>query len=237
MSSTDPSAPTGAPDAPVPPTPPVAPEPPTPPDPPAAPDHATREQLRAMAHPLRISLTEALGRRGTARAADLAADLGIPPNSVSYHLRTLARGGVVVEAPEAARDRRDRVWKLATDDFRTAPANDPAATDPAYLDASRATSLAMFDWMRSAWIAEMAHHQENPLARPGDGSLFGTTVRLTRAQARELVGTVDEAILRFKDMNRDAEGVDLETDQDPDDPLETFQLLFALAHAPRPPRG
>src|SRR5690625_5956976 len=70
--------------------------------------YATRDMLRALAHPLRMQLLQRLGGRGTARAADLAADLGVPANSVSYHLRILAKGGAIVEAPEAARDKRDR---------------------------------------------------------------------------------------------------------------------------------
>src|SRR5690625_753931 len=63
--------------------------------------YATRDMLRALAHPLRMQLLQRLGGRGTARAADLAADLGVPANSVSYHLRILAKGGAIVEAPEA----------------------------------------------------------------------------------------------------------------------------------------
>ena len=48
---------------------------------------------------------------GPSRAADLAHDLGIPANQASFHLRQLAKYGLVEEAPELARDRRDRVWR------------------------------------------------------------------------------------------------------------------------------
>ena len=47
------------------------------------------------------------------RAADVARELGIPANQASFHLRQLAKYGLVEEAPEEARDRRDRVWRVA----------------------------------------------------------------------------------------------------------------------------
>ena len=49
--------------------------------------------------------------RGPLRAADVARELGIPANQASFHLRQLAKYGLVEEAPEEARDRRDRVWR------------------------------------------------------------------------------------------------------------------------------
>ena len=67
--------------------------------------------LRAIAHPVRVRILHELNATGPSRAADLAADLDIPANQASFHLRQLAKYGLVVEAPEEARDRRDRVWK------------------------------------------------------------------------------------------------------------------------------
>ncbi|WP_300681800.1 helix-turn-helix domain-containing protein [Nocardioides sp.] len=69
--------------------------------------------LRAIAHPTRNRILAELSAEGTARAADLAQNLDLPANQVSFHLRQLAKYGLVDEAPEAARDRRDRVWQLA----------------------------------------------------------------------------------------------------------------------------
>ncbi|TDE91748.1 ArsR family transcriptional regulator [Occultella glacieicola] len=70
----------------------------------------TSAMLKALAHPLRRRITKVLARREFARAADVAADLDEPANSVSFHLRVLADAGLIAEAPERARDRRDRVW-------------------------------------------------------------------------------------------------------------------------------
>jgi DNA-binding transcriptional ArsR family regulator len=84
--------------------------------------------LKAMAHPLRRRILELMHEDVPRRAADLAEILGEPANSVSFHLRQLARAGLIVEAPEHARDRRDRVWVAAGSGYSIpAPA---APTDP-----------------------------------------------------------------------------------------------------------
>ncbi|MFC4242589.1 helix-turn-helix domain-containing protein [Gryllotalpicola reticulitermitis] len=72
------------------------------------------EMLRAFAHPLRQRIIVELSVRNHARAADLAKWLGEPANSVSFHLRVLAKAGLIREVPEKARDKRDRVWEAVT---------------------------------------------------------------------------------------------------------------------------
>lgn len=69
--------------------------------------------LRAVSHPVRNRVLAELHAAGPLRAADVAQALDIPANQASFHLRQLAKYGLVVEAPEAARDGRDRVWKPA----------------------------------------------------------------------------------------------------------------------------
>ena len=68
--------------------------------------------LRAIAHPTRGRILDELGASGPMRAADIGEALGIPANQASFHLRQLAKYGAILPAPEAARDKRDRVWKL-----------------------------------------------------------------------------------------------------------------------------
>ncbi|PFG31563.1 winged helix-turn-helix domain-containing protein [Paramicrobacterium agarici] len=70
----------------------------------------TSAMLKAMTHPLRRQLVRALTKRMYARAADLAQELNVPANSVSFHLRVLADAGLIMEAPEKTNDKRDRVW-------------------------------------------------------------------------------------------------------------------------------
>ena len=68
--------------------------------------------LRAIAHPTRGRILDELERVGSDARRRRRPGLGIPANQASFHLRQLAKYGVIEPAPEAARDKRDRVWKL-----------------------------------------------------------------------------------------------------------------------------
>lgn len=204
--------------------------------------YATHDMLRALAHPLRMQLLQRVGSRGRARAADLAADLGIPANSVSYHLRILAKGGAIVEAPEAARDKRDRVWKLAQQSFDTArPGNqlqDGTAVDTDYVAASTALSMATFEWVREGFTAEMTREVEKLEARASEDSdgteepfarvLNSTMLHVSPTQARELTEVVQDAILQWVRLNRGEDGAELPDDPDSAEPAVDYRVLFAM---------
>ena len=69
--------------------------------------------MRALAHPLRLRLLGELRVRGPQSVGMLSQVVDEAPASVSYHLGTLASYGFVEEAPELARDRRERWWRAA----------------------------------------------------------------------------------------------------------------------------
>lgn len=71
--------------------------------------------VAAITHPLRMRLLGELARRGTARAKDLAELLDEPANSVSFHLRQLARYGLIEPDPDHDGDRRERWWRQTSD--------------------------------------------------------------------------------------------------------------------------
>lgn len=62
-----------------------------------------------------MRLLSELSRRGTARAVDLARALDEPANSVSFHLRQLAKYGVIEENPDRAESGRERWWRQVSD--------------------------------------------------------------------------------------------------------------------------
>lgn len=66
-------------------------------------------QLRALAHPLRLQLLQALQADGPATASQLARRLGQSSGATSYHLRALHRAGMVMEAEQ--RNGRERWWQ------------------------------------------------------------------------------------------------------------------------------
>lgn len=67
--------------------------------------------MRALAHPVRLALLEALGREGPLTATQAAELLQDTPGNMSWHLQTLAKYGYVEETGEG-RGRR-RPWRLA----------------------------------------------------------------------------------------------------------------------------
>lgn len=66
-------------------------------------------------HPVRMRLLGELAGRGTARVVDLATAVGEPANSVSFHLRQLAKHGLIEEDPERGTDGRERWWRLTSE--------------------------------------------------------------------------------------------------------------------------
>ncbi|MEV0152920.1 metalloregulator ArsR/SmtB family transcription factor [Micromonospora sp. NPDC050686] len=69
--------------------------------------------MRALAHPARISIMEYLSTLdGGATATECAEIVGLSPSATSYHLRELARSGLVEQAASRG-DARERVWRSA----------------------------------------------------------------------------------------------------------------------------
>jgi DNA-binding transcriptional ArsR family regulator len=67
--------------------------------------------LAAMAHPVRRRLLDLFKLDGPSTASVLAQRTGEAIGNVSHHLRALAAAGLLEEAPELARDRRERWWR------------------------------------------------------------------------------------------------------------------------------
>ena len=94
--------------------------------------------LAAMAHPLRRRLLDILRVDGPATATVLAERTGQAVGNISHHLKALAAAGLVAEAPELARDRRERWWRLVARTVRWSSRDfeDDAAAEAVQLAAS-----------------------------------------------------------------------------------------------------
>ena len=94
--------------------------------------------LAALAHPLRARLMDILRADGPATASMLAERTGQAIGNVSHHLHTLASCELIAEAPELARDRRERWWQLvsAGTRWRSRDFGGDAATEAIELAAS-----------------------------------------------------------------------------------------------------
>jgi hypothetical protein len=76
-----------------------------------------RQQLER--HPVREALLELIGRDGVVTATAAARELGGSTGLYSFHLRQLARFGIIEEAPSAGG--RVRPWRLARADAPPSP--------------------------------------------------------------------------------------------------------------------
>jgi DNA-binding transcriptional ArsR family regulator len=81
--------------------------------------------MRALAHPARIEIVEYLNSTGeVVTATECARMVGLSPSATSYHLRELAKFGLVEQAPSRG-DGRERVWRSTSAHLRI-ESNDPA---------------------------------------------------------------------------------------------------------------
>jgi hypothetical protein len=80
-------------------------------------------ETRLEPHPVRAALLELIRREGVVTATDAARELGGSTGLYSFHLRQLARHGVIEEAP--APRGRVRPWRLAPQSAQTGTAGMP----------------------------------------------------------------------------------------------------------------
>jgi DNA-binding transcriptional ArsR family regulator len=118
--------------------------------------------MRALAHPLRLRLLGLLRTDGPATATVLAERLSVSPALASYHLRQLATHGFIEEAPDLARDGKERWWRAAhertswsTVEFLDTP--ERVAAEQAFgAEIVRAYADRAMQWVRDAatWPSE-----------------------------------------------------------------------------------
>jgi DNA-binding transcriptional ArsR family regulator len=153
--------------------------------------------LRAIAHPTRGRILDELGAVGPMRAADIGEALGIPANQASFHLRQLAKYGVIVPAPEAARDKRDRVWKakdergfrLDVEDLEKQPGGRSA--------------VSVFQQNKAAWAHRLVDEVWTLRKRKGSFSaIVDQATKLTKDEAAEFMGEIDEVLKRWAEKTR-----------------------------------
>ena len=156
--------------------------------------------LRAIAHPVRNRILSELEASGPMRAADVARDLGIPANQASFHLRQLAKYGLVEEDPDAARDRRDRVWRPVADGGLSISGKD-LVDQPGGRAAYRIFMRTSAAWAHA--VVDLAYAE--PASTPDDDTRRSTgehSVRLTRAEADELDAELTAVVQRWTERTR-----------------------------------
>ncbi len=161
-------------------------------------------EIRAVAHPLRIALLEALGREGPLTATEAGELLGESPANMSFHLRTLAKYGLVEEAPGGTG--RQRPWRRVTvSHVIDLDSEEPAATIAAQTLSRHLAARALE--RRAEWEATRMSFPQ----RWRDSSFaFNSLVYLTAAEletvGQELLAILDRYSDRVPDRAKRPEG-------------------------------
>lgn len=187
----------------------------------------TSPMLKAVSHPLRRRILELMHEGVPRRATDLAEVVGAPANSVSFHLRQLAGAGLIVEAPEHARDRRDRVWMAAGSGYTIPTPSSPVSPEEelvlrSFLD-QEALDLHELVARVTAWAPDWASGRDStPRAAIQTGLL-----ELTQEDATWLSETLQDVMSQAVERSRTAT----------EEPRRLWRLVAILADDSLPAPG
>ena len=153
--------------------------------------------MRALAHPVRMSLLELLGIAGTLTATQASELLGESPANCAFHFRTLAKYGFVREA--GGGHGRERPWEMAHKSIHLpSDHEDPRASVTAGM-LQRVWLDRVFERARNvlsstaAWPAAWRHGHE----------ASQTVQFLTPEETRELSDEVQSVLRRHEDRDDD----------------------------------
>lgn len=175
--------------------------------------------VTALANPARSRLLDSLTAQGPATASALAERTGLAVGSISHHMRVLASAGLVEEAPELARDRRERWWRRAARSITWGRSTLPPDAE------SQRQAVAAEEFM----LARQVERARTWLERSEPNDDWGRAelstdswLRLTPDELQELGDEINQLVLRWKE--RGATGGAQEVDDE-----REHVFLFARA--------
>jgi DNA-binding transcriptional ArsR family regulator len=179
--------------------------------------------LKGLTHPLRRRLFRLLSQLGPATVTMLTEHADADPGQVSYHLRELAKRGFIEEAPELARDRRERWWRAVPGSvsWSTADFTDPAGRAVAesahrLVVQEEFERLRVYEELKDSWGPEWQ----------SVASTNNTNMRLTPDELRELCDELNDVIVRWSKLGLIDSGV-----RPQDRPDDGRQNVFLFLHA------
>lgn len=177
--------------------------------------------LRAIAHPTRNRILSELFAAGSLRAADIARLMEIPANQASFHLRQLAKYGLVEEAPDEARDKRDRVWRLVD------PAGISFRTEDMIRQPGGEAAFEVFRRSGVAWghlLVDRAFRRDP--SKSGQQTISEWALRLTRAEVEEFTADMGEVVDRWRTRTQEqGQRPHDDLERDPGDARETYSIF------------
>lgn len=152
------------------------------------------EALKAYAHPLRVQIIRYLNDHGPATATTLATALGESTGQTSYHLRQLAKHGLV-EEDSGRGTGRERWWRPRSIEFGPEMLDDPT-TEPAM--------RFLLDRMvedRAAALRRLVTREHLP-EEWRDTLATEATLRLDGPEMAELNAALQATLARYVEISR-----------------------------------
>jgi DNA-binding transcriptional ArsR family regulator len=151
--------------------------------------------MRALAHPARLAILELLHLNGSGTATECARDLGGSPQAASYHLRALAKWGLI--RPVVSEDGRETRWELAARSIRFASGDD----SPQFQAAARALGRRIIERDDRAVNAYLA-------AEAGESREWRDAATFASASVYVTPEELSEFARRFHEVMKDFERPD-----------------------------
>ena len=184
--------------------------------------------IRALAHPVRWALLEAIGQAGTLTATQASEMLGESPANCAFHLRTLAKYGFVEEAGGGRG--RERPWRESHDGMSLEITPDDP---PAMQAAVQALNQVWLDRMLTRAQRSLTSSAAWPKAL---GETLGVMVSreyVTAEEARELYTEIQQAFGRlFRADNLSAKRRDPNLRPADAIPVEFMLLAYPVLNLP-----
>ncbi len=154
--------------------------------------------MRALAHSARIEIMEYLSTNAAgATATECATLVGLSPSATSYHLRELAKYGLVEHAPGRG-DARERVWRSVSRGWSVE--GDPETPDAITAEQALVDAYLTRDFARiRRWFA--AQH-DAPRQWREASELSGGILLLTADELRAVNAAVREVLAPYRRGDR-----------------------------------
>jgi predicted ArsR family transcriptional regulator len=144
--------------------------------------------MRAMAHPTRLELMELLGREGQLTATRAGELMGLSPANCSFHLRQLAKYGLVEESGTGSG--RNRPWRLVS---RSREWSETGLDDEAS-DAGSALSLVVLEREMERLAGWFERQRGEPAEWRDASSAMAAIFYLTAEELRALSDSLTEVV-------------------------------------------
>ncbi|MEU9319641.1 helix-turn-helix domain-containing protein [Streptomyces sp. NPDC048295] len=139
-------------------------------------------------HPVRVALLDLLAEVGTVTSTQAAARLGHSSGLCSFHLRQLARHGLIEEAPHEGG--RARPWRLRWESSRASGQEAPERFDT--------LARGLEDESYQHWLA---HRDQAPAEWQHDES-FSAVVHLTPGEMTELAAAIRLLLAGYRERDQ-----------------------------------